>query len=232
MYYIKITAFTFICMYLCVYVFVCLYIYYMMLKSHWMMLAAPEGPSCYTLDWNTSRNKVRKTVKQQINKLSLQGLLTIINQWVILLTSVLVVGGHGAVSWDHDSDVLRTHWSVCSFASNYGVAAEYCCVSLCRCSQVVPPLEQHGSFDQITDVYDDVTWRVIILSFSLSVYKDIWFSHILCLLIKAMIQQSTQHTDVRWWTDIVFFANGPLVMFEQQPLRLCVLVSFMITRRS
>lgn len=49
---------------------------------------------------------MRKTVKQQKNTLSLLQLLTIIDCQVILLTSELVVGGHGAVSWDYDSDVL------------------------------------------------------------------------------------------------------------------------------
>lgn len=73
---------------------------------------------------------MRKTVKQRINKLSLRWLLTIINWQVILLTRVLVVGEHGAVSWDYDSDVLCTHWSVCSFVSNNGDAAGHCCLSL------------------------------------------------------------------------------------------------------
>lgn len=56
-------------------------------------------------------------VKQPINALSLRQLLTIIDWQVISLTSVLVFGRHGAVSWDYDSDVLCTHHCVCSFVT-------------------------------------------------------------------------------------------------------------------
>lgn len=87
------------------------------------------GPSCcYVLCRSMRGNKVRRTPKQQINKLSLWQVLTIIDWQVILLTSVLAVGGQGVVSWDCDSDVLCTHWSVCSFATNSGVAAGHWCV--------------------------------------------------------------------------------------------------------
>lgn len=77
-----------------------------------------------TAFWNMRGSKVRKATKQQINKLPSWQLLTIIDWQVILLTSVLV-GGHGAVSWDYDSDVLCTHQSVCSFVTN-NVVAERC----------------------------------------------------------------------------------------------------------
>lgn len=39
----------------------------------------------------------------------------------------VVVGGHGAVSWDCDIDVLSMHWSVCSFVSNNGIAGGHRC---------------------------------------------------------------------------------------------------------
>lgn len=71
---------------------------------------------------------MRITAKQQIHKLSLWQVLTIIDWQVILLTSVLVVGGKGAVSWDCDIDVLCTHRSVCSFVTKNGVAAGHWCV--------------------------------------------------------------------------------------------------------
>lgn len=38
-----------------------------------------------------------------------------------------MVGGHGAVSWDCDSDVLSMHRSVCSFVSNNGIAGGHRC---------------------------------------------------------------------------------------------------------
>lgn len=81
----------------------------------WQRWGRWGGRGCHTFGLET-RGEVRwgETVKPQINKLSLQQLLTIINWWVISLTSVLAVGGHGAVSWDCDSDVLCARLSVCS----------------------------------------------------------------------------------------------------------------------
>lgn len=69
---------------------------------------------------------MRKTVKQQRNTLSLWQLLTITDCQGISLTSVLVVGGHGTVSWDYDSDILCTRQFVCSFVTNNVVAASHC----------------------------------------------------------------------------------------------------------
>lgn len=40
------------------------------------------------------------------------------------------IGGHGTVSWDQDSDVLRTLQSMCSFITNSSIAAGHWCVSL------------------------------------------------------------------------------------------------------
>ena len=106
---------------------------------------------------------MEETVRLQINKLSLWQLLTIIDCQVISLTSVLVVGGHGAVSWDYDSDVLCTHRSVCSFVTNNGGVAEHWCVSLysmllfsftdfkCGCFKVVKSID---SFSNTTYIFN------------------------------------------------------------------------------
>lgn len=95
------------------------------------------GPSCcYVLCRSMRGNKVRRMAKQQINKLSLWQVLTVIDWQVILLTSILVVGRQGAVSWDNDSDVLCTHRSVFICYKQWCCSrALVCSVYLICCSQ-------------------------------------------------------------------------------------------------